>query len=52
MSWVLNGVACSRLGSSDQHLLHLSPSRSETKRFRKVLINEINGVSERVNYVG
>jgi hypothetical protein len=46
---VFNGTAGSRFGSSDQHLLEFPPSRLKTKRFREILGNQINGVSQRAN---
>jgi hypothetical protein len=53
MSWrFLNRSAGSRLGSSDQHFLHFSPSGPKTERFREILIDQINGVSKRANNCG
>ncbi len=42
----------SRLSRSDQHFLYFPPSGSETERFRKILIDQINSVSEGANSFG
>jgi hypothetical protein len=49
---LFNGSASSRLGISDQHLLHFPPSGPKAERFREIFIDQINRVSKGANNCG